>query len=1290
MRSVAVVALVVLIVLTLVPVQAVTETAQAETGLNHQDPIADRESQPQPTGKIETSNSVKLNTANTVAGVNSTKCATQSYAGDEFWFWRIPQGARDAIAMRFTTCNNDPEVLTTVNFFVWDPGDGSFGNDPIIVELYADDGGGLPGGPLLFSTILPASSYPASPIITTVDMSSSSLVMTGDFWVAFTMGEGGPGDGESFLSDEGTMGVGRSAVRQLGFWVPGSGGVTDYNFLISVELCRECPKSAGPASPPTPQVLMNGSLREDVSGPQPGPVNWRSLYIKRVWFKKNGDRLGKGDVTVKGTVGINNQINNNYGFTLPQSAGTNYKIKRSKKCKDANCGDNGAKCHWKSIDNWIFTESPIPDITNPGQVSVNVTFTDHDRNPGPFILAVGAAIATIVACVALFTLAGPLTWAVVGPCAAAATSVLVLFAALPSVPYDKNPKIIGQGYEILPWSQGDGCVSKTLKDEDGVINGRIEYEWTDGVIKKGLNSMEGNHWQAPLDTRTTFDEIYEYYYCQLNGAEAKFIANVGYASLNDPTVSSSLRDPEPTDYPTDWTREFRFALDADNNPFSGDQTWALCGADYYVSILQSFDGTDFDVDTSIYCWTTDCCSVNGPEWIEVTPAVPYHLFIGNFRVELLVPLSAIGNPGGAMSSWAVLLKDDIVISTAPEDVCSERLQITTQLDGVCPTVRSSVYLESDGEYRISFSEPMTAIVPSNIQLTPSGPFSVSMDVTGRELYITGVPKFAPGYYQVELLAGAVKDAAGNQLEGEINGGCGTPFLGEFCVNDNYFYATDAGGSAKRDFEENDLVYVSGQNFAPSAQFNLYLVLPEDVEQQGTKLIDQSVDGMNLVTAVAGNLNASNIGMAVRAGEYNVVADLNGNGIYESTDRVAGACSPAAFVGFYCNDGIDDIIAWWPLDEAANAGGAAAEVMEGNHGTHFGSPGAASGIVSGALDLDGISDYVEVADNDVLDVDASGANGYDWDFSFEAWIQTSKATGLQIIVEKISGSLGYSFYIDNDKLAFKMGDGSVSSWVSPSSSVADGAWHHVGVSVDRDDPNGLKFYTDGGLTDMFDPTARSGSLVNANDLRIGAHSTSVTDLYMGKFDELTIYERALTPAEIHFIWANGPLGKCFPDSLSTCYASGDVNGDLVGLSVSDLAYLEAFIFQGGPAPPLLWEADLNGDCVVDTADLNMYRCYFVYGISCIPGYPVQTCCDPMAEPISYVTGDANGDSVVNITDAVYLIQYIFAGGPEPVPLVSGDANCDGTVNITDAVYLINYIFGGGPPPGDPDDNGVPDC
>jgi hypothetical protein len=71
------------------------------------------------------------------------------------------------------------------------------------------------------------------------------------------------------------------------------------------------------------------------------------------------------------------------------------------------------------------------------------------------------------------------------------------------------------------------------------------------------------------------------------------------------------------------------------------------------------------------------------------------------------------------------------------------------------------------------------------------------------------------------------------------------------------------------------------------------------------------------------------------------------------------------------------------------------------------------------------------------------------------------------------------------------------------------------------------------------------------------------------------------------------------------------------------------------------------------------------------------CDP---------GDANNSGTVDIDDVVYLIGYIFSGGPAPVPyqICSGDPNCSCGVDIDDVVYLVAYIFLGGPPPCSCDD------
>lgn len=66
-----------------------------------------------------------------------------------------------------------------------------------------------------------------------------------------------------------------------------------------------------------------------------------------------------------------------------------------------------------------------------------------------------------------------------------------------------------------------------------------------------------------------------------------------------------------------------------------------------------------------------------------------------------------------------------------------------------------------------------------------------------------------------------------------------------------------------------------------------------------------------------------------------------------------------------------------------------------------------------------------------------------------------------------------------------------------------------------------------------------------------------------------------------------------------------------------------------------------------------------------------------EKINY--GDCNNDGILNVVDVVYLINFVFGGGPQPTPAVAGDANCSGAVTISDAVYLLQFLFSGGPAP-----------
>jgi len=60
----------------------------------------------------------------------------------------------------------------------------------------------------------------------------------------------------------------------------------------------------------------------------------------------------------------------------------------------------------------------------------------------------------------------------------------------------------------------------------------------------------------------------------------------------------------------------------------------------------------------------------------------------------------------------------------------------------------------------------------------------------------------------------------------------------------------------------------------------------------------------------------------------------------------------------------------------------------------------------------------------------------------------------------------------------------------------------------------------------------------------------------------------------------------------------------------------------------------------------------------------------------------GDGDVDLGDFLFLISYLYKGGPAPVPLAHGDLNCDEDINLGDQLWIINYLYKGGPQPCSP--------
>jgi len=108
--------------------------------------------------------------------------------------------------------------------------------------------------------------------------------------------------------------------------------------------------------------------------------------------------------------------------------------------------------------------------------------------------------------------------------------------------------------------------------------------------------------------------------------------------------------------------------------------------------------------------------------------------------------------------------------------------------------------------------------------------------------------------------------------------------------------------------------------------------------------------------------------------------------------------------------------------------------------------------------------------------------------------------------------------------------------------------------------------------------------------------------------------------------------------------------------------------------LTWE---NIDTIIATSATNIDS--LNPGLEGLLGHGLIGIVPALQRVYSYVPGDADGDGAIDLSDALYLINYIFRNSAAPTRFAAADANCDGVLNVADAVFLIIYIFHSGPAP-----------
>ncbi len=184
--------------------------------------------------------------------------------------------------------------------------------------------------------------------------------------------------------------------------------------------------------------------------------------------------------------------------------------------------------------------------------------------------------------------------------------------------------------------------------------------------------------------------------------------------------------------------------------------------------------------------------------------------------------------------------------------------------------------------------------------------------------------------------------------------------------------------------------------------------------------------------------------------------------------------------------------------------------EGNNGTTYGGVTyGAEGKFNTALEFDGVDDYVEVPDDDSLDITDA--------ITIEAWVNTNLQGEYRKIATKGNAS-DSSFYLSQGSGGYKTYFGARNQDSDLKYAVYDqylpiGEWVHL---VGTYDGSSVNLYWNGILV----ATEPHSGLIYTNNypVRISGYATG-GEIFDGIIDEVRIYNRALSPTEIQILSKN---------------------------------------------------------------------------------------------------------------------------------------------------------------------------
>jgi hypothetical protein len=204
-----------------------------------------------------------------------------------------------------------------------------------------------------------------------------------------------------------------------------------------------------------------------------------------------------------------------------------------------------------------------------------------------------------------------------------------------------------------------------------------------------------------------------------------------------------------------------------------------------------------------------------------------------------------------------------------------------------------------------------------------------------------------------------------------------------------------------------------------------------------------------------------------------------------------------------------LVAYWKFDEGSGAI-AADSSGNGNNGVIHGATWTSAGKLNSALKFNGINNWVEIQDDDSLDLTE--------DFTVICWIYPDIHSGnYGMFLSK------HQPFINSDHSWYWGSEYNLSTFVNWPGPVLSGAqniqlnsWTHVAVTF-NDTTNIFCFYNNGQLDKQITIDI---VIENTNKMLTIGSENGETNFYNGLIDEVRIYNRALTSSEIQNLYNQG--------------------------------------------------------------------------------------------------------------------------------------------------------------------------